>query len=90
MEYEWDEAKSAANLRKHKVTFEAIEGFDWSTALVVSDDRFDYGEDRWFAIGMIENRLYSLTFTIRGDRIRVISLRVAEPAERRLYHEQSR
>ncbi len=90
MEYEWDEAKSVANLRKHKVAFEAIEGFDWSTAFVVPDERFDYREDRWFAIGMIENRLYSLTFTIRGDRIRVISLRVAEPAERRLYHEQSR
>ena len=90
MEYEWDEAKSAANLRKHRIAFDAVEGFDWSTALVVADERFDYNEDRWFAIGLIENRLYSITFTIRGDRIRIISLRAAEPRERRLYHEQAR
>jgi len=67
-----------------------MEDFDWSTAFVVPDERFDYGEDRWLAIGSIGSRLHSLTFTIRGDRIRVISLRVAEPKERRLYHEQSR
>jgi uncharacterized DUF497 family protein len=90
MEYEWDDAKAAANLRKHGVAFATIEDFDWSNAFVVSDERFDYGEERWLAIGMIGSRLHSLTFAIRGDRIRVISLRVAEPKERRLYHEQSR
>jgi uncharacterized DUF497 family protein len=90
MEYEWDDAKAAANLRKHGVAFAAVEEFDWSSAFVVSDERFDYGEERWFAIGMIGNRLHSLTFTIRGDRIRVVSLRVAEPKERRLYHEKGR
>jgi uncharacterized DUF497 family protein len=90
MEYEWDGAKSASNVRKHGVAFEAIEEFDWSTALVVPDERFDYDEDRWFAIGMIANRLHAVTFTMRGDRIRIISLRIAEPKERRLYHEQKR
>jgi uncharacterized DUF497 family protein len=67
-----------------------IEDFDWSSAFVDSDERFEYGEERWFAIGMIGSRLHALTFAIRGDRIRVISLRTAEPKERRLYHEQSR
>ena len=90
MEYEWDDAKAAANLHMHGVAFAAVENFDWSTAFVVPDERFDYGEDRWLAIGMIGSRLHSMTFTIRGDRIRVISLRVAEPKERRLYHEQRR
>jgi uncharacterized DUF497 family protein len=90
MEYEWDDAKAAANLRRHGASFSLMEDFDWSTAFVIPDERFDYDEDRWFAIGMIGNRLHSVSFTIRGDRIRVISLRVAEPKERRLYHEQSR
>jgi uncharacterized DUF497 family protein len=90
MEYEWDDAKAAANLRKHGAAFATIEDFDWSSAFVVPDERFDYGEERWFAIGMIGNRLHSLTFAIRGDRIRMVSLRKAEPRERRLYHEQSR
>jgi uncharacterized protein len=90
MEYEWDDAKSASHARKHGVAFEAIEEFDWLTALIVPDERFDYEEDRWFAIGMIGSRLYSVTFTFRTDRIRIISLRIAEPKERRFYHEQSR
>jgi uncharacterized DUF497 family protein len=90
MEYEWDDAKAAANLRRHGVAFSAIEDFDWSTAFVVTDERFDYGEERWLAIGMIGSRLHSAAFTMRKNRIRIISLRVAEPRERRLYHEQSR
>jgi uncharacterized DUF497 family protein len=90
MNYEWDDAKSEINRRKHGIAFEAIEDFDWSSAFILPDERFDYGEDRWLAIGMIGSRLYAVTVTIRGDRIRVVSLRRAEPKERRLYHEQSR
>ena len=90
MDYEWDETKSAANVRKHGVGFAVIEDFDWQTAFILPDERFDYDEDRWLAIGMIGSRLYAVTYTIRGDRIRVISLRKAEAKERRLYHEQSR
>ena len=90
MQYEWDEAKAAANIRNHGVAFTAIEDFDWSTAFVLPDERFDYNEDRWLAIGMIGSRLHAVSFTIRGDRIRIISLRRAEPREKRLYHEQSR
>jgi uncharacterized DUF497 family protein len=88
MEYEWDDAKAAANLRKHGVSFAIIDDFDWTTALVVADDRYAYGESRWLAIGMIGKRLHALAFTIRGNRIRVISLRAASRKERRLYDEQ--
>ena len=89
MDYEWDPRKAAANRRKHGVAFSIIENFDWDTALVVSDDRRDYGEPRWLALGMIGHRLYSLAFTIRDDRIRLISLRAASRTERTLYREQS-
>lgn len=89
MDYEWDSRKAAANRRKHGVAFGIIEDFDWDTALVIPDDRRDYGEPRWLALGMIGNRLYSLAFTIRGDRIRLISLRAASRTERTLYNEQS-
>ena len=65
MAYEWNAAKAAANRRKHGVSFNAILDFDWSTALVVTDDRLDYGEPRWLALGMIGERLHSLAFTIR-------------------------
>jgi len=89
MEYEWDPRKAAANRRKHGIAFDLIEDFDWNSALVVPDERRDYGESRWLALGMIGHRLYSLAFTIRGDRIRLISLRTASRTERTLYREQS-
>ncbi len=90
MAYEWNAAKAAANRRKHGVSFNAILDFDWSTALVVTDDRLDYGEPRWLALGMIGERLHSLAFTIRRTRIRVISLRKAGRKERALYEEANR
>lgn len=90
MEYEWDAAKAAANRRKHGVAFNAVFDFDRKSALVVADERADYGEPHWPALGMIGERLHSLAFTIRGDHIRVISLRMASRKERTLYEQAKR
>jgi uncharacterized DUF497 family protein len=89
MEYEWDPHKAAANRRKHGVSFGIIEDFDWQTAQVIADDRRDYGESRWLDIGLIGDRLHTLAFTIRDERIRLISLRAASRKERTLYREQN-
>ena len=51
------------------------------------DDREDYGEDRYVIIGMVDSRLLYVTYTMRGEAIRIISARGAEPHERRQYHE---
>jgi uncharacterized protein len=55
----------------------------------VLDDRQDYGEDRYAIIGMVEDRLLFVAYTMRDDAIRIISARAAEPFERRDYHEQN-
>jgi uncharacterized protein len=83
--YDGDEAKRKINLRRHKIDFTAANEFDWDTAVTVVDDRQDYGELREIAIGFIGMTLYSLAFTRRDDRIRIISLRKAENREKRLY-----
>lgn len=44
MAYEWDARKAAANRRKHGVGFDTMLDFDWQTALVIADERADYGE----------------------------------------------
>lgn len=41
-------------------------------------------------IGMIEGRLLSVAYTMRGERIRIISARKVEPYERRKYHDENR
>lgn len=53
MRIEFDPAKDAHNEAKHGVSLQAAERFEWDTALERVDDRFDYGEVRFVAIGLI-------------------------------------
>jgi hypothetical protein len=91
MDVEFDPAKDAANIAKHGVSLKRSERFEWETALEREDDRFDYGEQRFVAIGWIDTRLHVLAFTQgpHENAIRAISLRPAEKHEVRFYHEQS-
>ncbi|MBT5497683.1 MAG: BrnT family toxin [Alphaproteobacteria bacterium] len=83
--YEWDENKRRTNVSKHGVDFAEIEAFDWDTAVISATPRG--GEMRWSALGYIGGRLHALAFTYRGARIRIISLRKANPREERQYAE---
>jgi len=85
--FAWDERKRAANLAKHGVDFAIVERFEFDAALVIIDDRKDYGEVRYRALGMIDRRLHALVFTARAGQTRVISLRRANDRERRNYGE---
>lgn len=87
MEYDWDAGMRTANRAKHGVDFAVVEQFDWESALVADDQRRDYGERRRIAIGRIGTRVYVLVFTQRGDVIRVIGLRKANPREIKRYDE---
>ena len=90
-EFEWDDNKAAANLVRHGVSFKtARRVFDDLLAVEIEDRRGNYGEDRCVLVGMARDRLLVVTYTFRGDRIRVISARPAEPFEKRLYHEKDR
>jgi uncharacterized DUF497 family protein len=89
-EFEWDDAKAARNVQAHSVTFEmARDAFADAFSVSREDRREAYGEDRYILLGMAEGRLFHVTYTFRGERIRIISARFAEPQERRRYHEQN-
>jgi uncharacterized DUF497 family protein len=87
---EYDPAKDDINRTKHGVSLEAATGFEWDTALEREDDRFDYGEVRFVAIGLIDARLYVMVFTEGSDddAVRIISLRPAEKHEMRFFYGQ--
>jgi uncharacterized DUF497 family protein len=89
MKYEWDENKRVANLAKHDIDFIDAENFDWSSAIETIDDRLNYSEERWVALGFIDNRLHVLTYTIRRENIRLISLRKANKREREYYEKKT-
>ena len=84
----WDEAKAASNLAKHGVAFEAVFEFDWETALVLADVRFDYPEPRLVALSLIGSRVHTLVFTIERRAVRVISLRRSSRKEALRYAEE--
>jgi uncharacterized DUF497 family protein len=84
----WDEAKRAANFRKHGVDFANVDGFGWESADIATDQRRDYGETRCLATGMIGDRLHVLVFTVRDEDVRLISLRKANGREVRRYEKK--
>ncbi len=90
MFYEWDDNKAELNQRKHGVSFDFVEKFEWDSALVMEDKRVDYGENRFNALGWVNDRLYQLTFTLRDDVIRVISLRKANRREIKNYGQETK
>lgn len=85
MKYEWDESKREINLIKHGIDFSVIAGFEWETALETKDNRKDYQEERWVALGLIKKRVHVLVYTFRLENIRVISLRKANDREIKHY-----
>lgn len=89
-DFEWDDRKATANARKHAVTFEmARDVFKDPFAIDELDDRADFGEVRFATTGLVEGRLLFVAYTMRGERIRIISARGAEPHEQRRYHEEN-
>ena len=88
VEYEWDNAKAAENLRKHRVDFvDAIAAIEDPDRLESLDLKFNYGEERVEIIGMANGRLLFVVVTLRGDRVcRIISARRAKRHEQDWYY----
>jgi uncharacterized DUF497 family protein len=82
-----EQSKAGVNFRKHGVRIpEAIPVFDDPGALTISDDESDSDEQRLVTLGMGERgRLLVVVYTYRGENIRIISARPAEPHEREEY-----
>ena len=85
--FEWDEGKAKVNKRKYGVTFEeASTVFADPLSVTIYDPVHSEDEDRYIALGESQRRrLLVVVFTDRGDRIRIISARVATRGERKDY-----
>ncbi len=88
---EWDDAKARLNLKKHAVTFEeAATVFGDPLSLTIADSQHSSEEDRFIIIGRShQGRTLVVVHTERGDRIRIVSARVATRHERKQYEEES-
>jgi len=85
MRLEWDPKKAASNLKKHGVRFtDAYSVLEDTQALTIDDPHPD--EQRHLTLGMDAlGRVLVVSYTWRGDRLRIISVRKATPSERRQY-----
>jgi uncharacterized DUF497 family protein len=84
LEFEWDEAKRAANIEKHGFDFARV-GRLFDAPHILTPARPAQAEQRWLAIGLMEGRLATAVFTRRNGRTRIISIRSARDDERRRY-----
>ena len=87
MEFEWNPAKAAANLKKHGVSFgEAATVFGDTSSVTAPDPDHSTEEDRYIMVGMSErSRLLMVAYAERGERIRIISARELTRMEREAY-----
>lgn len=87
MSVSYDPAKDRTNIRKHCISLDRVADFDFETALIDVDDRFEYGEERMIALGFIEDALFVAVFVETEAGVRAISLRRAQTRERKRYVE---
>jgi uncharacterized protein len=85
-EFEWDDAKASVNEAKHSIRS------DYAAAVFLDDNRLDLdttragdGEERRKTIGLIDGRLYTVVYTLRGSVCRLISARRSNAKEGRSY-----
>lgn len=85
MKFEWDENKREINILKHGIDFvDAQKIFDYDT-VIIEDSRFNYGEQRFIAIGLLNSKIIVVVYTERKNIIRIISARKATKNEQQIY-----
>lgn len=88
--FEWDDRKAASNWRDHGVTFDqGAKAYLDPFGIELLDDREAYGEERFNVLGMADGVILHVTYTERGDRIRIISARRAEKHEQDDYYREN-
>jgi len=88
VKFEWDEAKRQTNISKHGIDFADLEPlFDGETVTML-DDRFDYGEERFVTLGLLNGVVLVVVHTETDTVIRLISGRKATKNEEKSYFKE--
>ena len=90
-DFEWNDAKAARNWELHGISFEmARDVFRDVFAIEWIDREHGDNEERFIILGVVEGHVLFVSYTMRDGRIRIISARLAEPLERRRYHNENK
>lgn len=85
--FEWDEHNREKNQTKHGVAPEECEEIFFNLPLLLQEDsKHSQQETRWYALGKTrKDRRLFIAFTMRHNKIRVISARDMSKHERLIY-----
>ena len=84
--FDWDEGNATKNRERHQVSSAECEEVFFLAPLVLEDTTHSQDERRYLALGeTLAGRRLFVAFTVRSDRIRVISARAMSRRERRAY-----
>jgi len=86
MEFEFDPSKSQSNQEKHGIDFVAAQAL-WEDPALQEIAARTLDEPRWLVIGRIQRKHWSAVITLRGQAIRLISVRRSRPEEIQLYEQ---
>jgi len=87
MQFEFDPAKAASNLKKHRVSFSDAEAVFYDDRALTMEDPDARGEQRFLTMGLDAlGRILVVCYTERDERTRIISAREAEKSEVKTYY----
>lgn len=90
MKITFHQAKRDATLEARGLDFADAASVFAGPTLTLSDDRFDYGEERFQTYGLLNQRLVIVVWTARGEARHVISMRYCNDRERAFFQQQLR
>jgi len=88
MEFEWDEIKRLANIKRHGLDFVRAKEIWQGPVLEIPSSQTHHGEERVIALGRANGRLIAVIFTWRRERRRIISARAARKHEKEIYNKK--
>ena len=84
MVFEFDSSKSSDNFKKHGINFEDAQEL-WNDPDCIVIPAQTLNEKRYLLIGNLNNKIWSVIFTIRNKKIRIISVRRSRKNEEKIY-----
>ena len=88
MKFEWDEKKRLSNLKKHGIDFNDAKTVFSGLVYTTIDDRFNYGEMRYFSYGVLDGEIVVVAHTETEKSIRIISAREATKNEKLYFFQE--
>ena len=88
-DFEWDKGNIEKNIAKHDIKNSEAEEVFFNFNIINFDEKHSTSERRYFLLGITnENKILFVVFTIRGEKIRIISSRIASDKEREIFRKE--